>query len=557
MVFKNLKAMNSNSQRRQTGPYSLLAALSLSGLFSSQTMAAERISIRLDAFQRSVSVTELAEFANTGKISKKLKTYFRQLKPNEQQSLRDSLNKSAPVTSIKAATFIDTPLGQVSLQQLVKVLDLPSEQAKLAMSSALIIGSQSGELTLIEGIKAYPLQTIPINVEAVASFAKEINGVISLQNNLFSRIEELEASVGSSTTQSENEISSTSKLEQLAKNGDKKYESIAFSFQRANGSKITAIAYIPTTLGKQKLMPLVVLAPGLNSNMNALLYVGRLLASHGYAVASLNFPYTSENTVHAVIKGSTAIPAPNKWFGQPKNVSELIDQIEKRWGDQINTQNVGVLGQSLGGYTATALSGASLDWDHLLEGCKPLSDPDKVVLNPAVIWQCKATGQVVKRSDFSDKRVKAVIAVNPVTNPIFSKKSMQEINIPILYISGTADIFAPPFSQQLGPYSAIQHPDRLLAVQKNGTHLSFLEGTSKLPSYIIGPDQSFARKELLGISHAFFATHLNNERELSDLLAKDPSKNTILGNEPLKIIIRSELSEADFEKVAPGMKDTY
>jgi predicted dienelactone hydrolase len=131
--------------------------------------------------------------------------------------------------------------------------------------------------------------------------------------------------------------------------------------------------------------------------MNALLYVGQQLASHGYAVAALNFPFTSATAIKAAIEGTGAVPPPNAWYGQPGSVSQLIDQVEQRWGLRVNIQAVGVLGQSQGGYTATALAGAELDWDYLVKGCSALNDPSKVVLNPAVVLAVRAPGQVVKQ----------------------------------------------------------------------------------------------------------------------------------------------------------------
>jgi predicted dienelactone hydrolase len=116
-----------------------------------------------------------------------------------------------------------------------------------------------------------------------------------------------------------------------------------------------------------------VLAPGLNTDFNALLYVGEHLASRGYGVAALDFPATSANRVKATIEGLATIPPPNAWYRQPQDVSRLIDQVE---------------------------------------------------FNPAILWQCQAPGQVVQQSDFSDPRIKAVIAVNPVSTPIFTGESM-------------------------------------------------------------------------------------------------------------------------------------
>ncbi|MFL0774209.1 MAG: hypothetical protein AB8A39_05540 [Prochlorococcus sp.] len=99
--------------------------------------------------------------------------------------------------------------------------------------------------------------------------------------------------------------------------------------------------------------------------------------------------------------------------------------------------------------------------------------------------------------------------------------------------------------------------DRLLAVQKNGTHLSFLEGTSKLPKTILGPDQKLARVELVGLARAFFATHLKGKNTLDLLMPKHKITDVELGREPLILLLRRELSSAEFDQVAPGMNDNF
>lgn len=78
-----------------------------------------------------------------------------------------------------------------------------------------------------------------------------------------------------------------------------------------------------------------------------------------------------------------------------------------------------------------------------------LNHPAEVKFNPAILWQCKAPGEMVTASKVSDPRIKAVIAMNPVSNPIFSPTSMQAMTALVLIVLGTKDIFAPPISDQM------------------------------------------------------------------------------------------------------------
>jgi len=508
-------------------------------------IAAERVTARLVELERSVSVASLARFARDGEIDADLRFYLDRFTPAQRRNLRTALNRSAPVTAVMVSNFLATALGQRILQQLVKVLDQPPAVAKSALSSALILAAApSGELRLMDVLEAYPLRSLRVNLAAVLALVDQISHELNLENELYPRM----AALGAAPSAAEQ------KLGALAEAGPRGYAAEPFAFTGREGTTIDALAYLPEGPGP---FPLVVLAPGLNSEMNALLYLGQHLASHGYAVAALNFPFTSGPVIRATIQGTGSIPKPNAWTGQPHSVSDLIDQVQSRWGERVDTAAVGVLGQSLGGYTVIALAGAQLDWDHLRQACKDLEDPHQMVLNPAVIWQCQAPGEVVERRDFRDPRVRAAVAVNPVTNPIFSAASMGDVAVPLLMIAGSQDVFAPPVSQQLLPYTAIRQPDSLLVLQQHGTHLSFLNGDAQLPAFLFGPDRPLARKDLKGLSRAFFDRHLRQEQEVAPLLQSDQAETGAkMGVEPLPMLLRPQLSQQQLREVVPDQRLT-
>ena len=514
------------------------------GAVAAPAMSAERISFQLGEFERSIPIDELADYAAGKPPGTALADILRLFKPSEKQALRKALNQSAPVNAVMASNYLSTALGRRTVQQLVKLINQPTDVAGHALAAALIEGAANGDsLSLIDVLQAYPLPTIPVNVGAVGSLLRSLTQQFNLQNKLYARLSALGGTPESGPD-----------LLAAAQPGSTRFEQVSFSFKGRVVDSIKAGAYLPQTATARSQAPLVVLAPGLNTDMNALLYVGETLASHGYAVASLDFPFTSADTMTAAIKGTGAIPPANAWYRQPFTVSELIDQVEKRWGNRVDTQRVGVLGQSLGGYTVTALAGAELDWPNLVRGCQQLNDPRTVVLNPAIVWQCTAPGRVVKQASFRDPRVKVAVAVNPVTNPIFSSQSMSRVAVPMLVIAGMKDVFAPPVSQQLTPFTSLRQPGSVLAVQKNGTHLSFLDATSNLPAVITGPDQSLARKELQGMAKLFFDRHLLDQAGTPPL-APAGGEAFQAGSTPLPLLFRSSLTMQQLEQVEPGLKE--
>ena len=130
---------------------------------------------------------------------------------------------------------------------------------------------------------------------------------------------------------------------------------------------------------------------------------------------------------------------------------------------------------------------------------------------------------------------------------------MQALAVPILMVSGTNDIFAPSISQQLIPFSWIQQPGSLLVLQRNGTHLSFLEGTSDLPPTVLGPDLPLARKQLKGMARGFFDQHLRSQQALPSLLPTPIDAVVAAGRDPLKLLVMPRLTSQQVERVAPGL----
>jgi len=521
----------------------LSALVGLSAL-ATPAAAAERISFQLGEFERSIPIAELVDYAAGKSPGSALADILRLFKPSEQRALRKALNQSAPVSAVMASNYLSTALGKRTVQQLVKLINQPTDVAGNALASALIEGAANDDsLRLTDVLQAYPLPTIPVDVAAVGSLLRSLTQNFNLQNKLYSRL----AALGGAPQQGPDLLAA-------AQPGGISFEQVPFSFKGRFVDSIKAAAYLPETATARSQAPLVVLAPGLNTDMNALLYLGQTLASHGYAVAALDLPFTSADTMTAAIKGTGAIPPANAWYRQPITVSELIDQMEQRWGNRVDTERVGLLGQSLGGYTVTALAGAELDWPNLVRGCQPLNDPRSVVLNPAIVWQCKAPGRVVKQTSFRDPRVKVAVAVNPVTNPIFSSQSMTRVQVPMLVIAGMKDVFAPPVSQQLTPFTSLRQPGSVLAVQKSGTHLSFLDATSTLPAVITGPDQPLARQELQGMARLFFDRHLQGKTATPSLApAGDGAFQA--GSSPLPLLFRSSLTMQQLEQVEPGLKE--
>ena len=213
------------------------AAASLGLSFGGAATAAERIVIQFGEFSRDVAVPSLVTFTETGVVNRDLRSYLQMLRPPERKALRMVLNQRVPVDAVMAANFLSTPLGERSLQQLVKVIDQPPSIAGPALSSALILGSsRQGDLRLIDVLQAYPTQILPVNAAAVLSLTRSLSQQFNLQNRLFPQI----ASINGTPAPGPN-------LADLAMDGEISYSTNSFSFVGRDGTTITAVAYLPAT----------------------------------------------------------------------------------------------------------------------------------------------------------------------------------------------------------------------------------------------------------------------------------------------------------------------
>ena len=219
-----------------------------------------------------------------------------------------------------ASNYLSTAVGKRTIQQLVKLINQPTDVAGNALASALIEAAAKGDgLRLIDVLEAYPLPSIPVNVRCRLTAAFVDPGVQSSEQ-LYARLTDLEG------------LQAGADLQVAAQPGSTGFEQVSFSFKGRVVNSIKAGVYLPKTATASTQALLVVLAPGLNTDMNAR-YVGRPGQSWLCGCISRLSPSPALDTMTAAIEGTGAIPPANAWYRQPITVSELIDQVEKRWGN--------------------------------------------------------------------------------------------------------------------------------------------------------------------------------------------------------------------------------
>lgn len=228
-------------------------------------------------------------------------------------------------------------------------------------------------------------------------------------------------------------------------------ENIAFyGFSAAQNSSVS----------KDKL-PLYVLAHGTSGNWKNTSWLAKELAENAIVVTA-NFPNytTGQATPESVLKP----------WDQVKDVSFLIGAIfASPYGKYIDQSRVAVIGNSLGGYTAMAVSGARIDLRKYQEFCETYSDKSCAYFKESLDNLSSENIETAKQSLY-DKRVKAGIALTPGFTESMTQNSLESSKTPLLIISAENDLNVPPKTHLS---NIPQHIEQYQV--KEASHFSFLQ----------------------------------------------------------------------------------
>lgn len=517
----------------------------LSILPLSPVVAAEKITFSLAPLgEFDISVESLVIFAQKGKITPDFALYAQHFSPEELAKLRSLLNKSFPVNEVEAFEFFNTNFGKEIVKQLSQVINSPPAQSQSLLQGAILEATANSDgLRIIDVIKNYDSLTLAVNLETIRNTIDEADKLYQSTERIFNWLDRQVTTEGLT--------SPSINLSELATAGKITWTSETLTIPRANKDPLTIFVYLPQNLSKPA--PTIVITPGLNSDFQALRYVAEHLSSHGFAAVGIDFPESDAQRMKDALQGLNTFPTPNAWMDQPKDVALALNTLEQKsqsdliFQGKLDLKNVGILGQSLGGYTATATGGAEVQWEYLTKECAKLNIPNQINLNPALLWQCQGIENASPSAELQDPRIKAVIAINPVTNPAFGNQGINEIFVPMMFVAGSADIFAPSLPEQIIPFASVNKEDKYLVLVKNGTHLSFLEGTGNLPNFLVGKGQNLAYNYLKSLSLAFFNFYLNQQQEFKPYLTDTAVQK--MGENPLplhliKSLTQTQLNEA-------------
>ncbi len=517
--------------------------------------AAERIYVTYNILERSISVEALANYAKHSIMDEDLSVYAQYADPKMLKDLQAVLLSKAEIKPVTIAQFLYSPQGEAALGRLGQVIQPESRiSGSKAIRAALILAATEPEgLTLLNFLQKFPSKGIRIDVERSVSIVSEFDSLLKQTTRATKAI----------TDAADAEMATDTPLRpdqpDLRKPGSYKFrvQTITLNdpgrgIDGTSNSASPAIAeiakgrvykvdiYLPTFSkpAAPKSVPVVVISHGLGSDRTSFVYLAKHLASHGFAVLVPEHPGSDSRHMEALLQGvASEISDPSEFANRPLDISYLLDYLERQAPanpdyQTLNLKQVGVIGQSFGGYTALALAGAPISFQELQKNCRDLEN----TFNISLLLQCRAEqlaqpGQTT-RTDFRDPRIQAAIALNPITSAVMGSENLAQIKIPTMILGGSADTVAPALFEQVKPFTALTTENKYLVLLNPGTHFSVIgdsdatgSGAVNLPPEIIGPSPATARTYTNALALAFFQTYIANKPSYRDYLTSSYARS--------------------------------
>ncbi|MEG4249778.1 alpha/beta hydrolase [Microcoleus sp. Pol10D4] len=466
---------------------SVLGSISIGPLSgaTSSVKAAETVVVRKGILESSISVADLRELAETGKVPAKLQAYANLLSEEQRSKIFRALQAKIPLNVVGLSNLLNTGIGTGILTDLTTVIPRRDGGGVEALRAALVQGANAPEgLSVLSFIESYPSSRVVVDLDR--AFA-----VLGNMNASFWQTQRFMAAIAPQLAPVKPAFNLPFDPTQPGPNS---VQVRALDLNdSARNRHIPVDVYWSRAATADK--PAIVFSHGLGSVRTDLRYLAEHLASHGYVVAALEHPGSNETNTNAAMAGKSPLLAPQEFLDRPKDISFVLDELTKLNQTDDNLQGKiaidrsVIIGYSFGGATALSLAGAELQ----LSGLKQRCQGDLIGFSLGEGIQCAAAGLPEERYQLRDGRIKRAIAMNPITSLLFGETGLSTIQIPTLIVASSADKTTPALAEQIAGFPKIPSPKWLVGFV-GGTHLSVKDPSTTLhqvrrPSTIITGDE--------------------------------------------------------------------
>ena len=465
---------------------SVLGAIAIGtfGGMTSPVKAAETVVVRKGILESSISVADLRELAETGKVPEKLQAYANLLSSEQRSQILGALQAKIPLNVVGLSNLLNTRIGTAILTDLTTVIPRRDGAGVEALRAALVLGAKPEGLSVLSFIESYPSSRVVVDLDRAFSVLGNLNaGFWQTQRFMAAIAPQLAATKPALNLPFDPSLPGPNSVRVLKLDLN----------DSARNRRIPLDVYWSKAATADK--PTIVFSHGLGSVRTDLRYLAEHLASHGYVVAALEHPGSNETNTNAAIAGKSRLLAPQEFLDRPKDISFVLDELAKLNQTDDNLQGKiaidrsMIIGYSFGGATALSLAGAELQLSRLKQRCQG----DLIGFSLGEGIQCAAAGLPEERYQLRDVRIKRAIVMNPTTSLLFGETGLSKIQIPTLIVASSADKTTPALVEQIAGFPQIPSPKWLVGFV-GGTHLSVKDPSTTLdqvrrPSTVITGDE--------------------------------------------------------------------
>jgi len=524
--------------------------------------SAEYLQVDYGALSITLPLADLQTFAETGEIPETLDAYLDYLSPSAQEQFREVLTREFEVSPVAVSQVTYSAIGEDFLNRLGNVIETSAGlNGNQALRAALILSAAEPEGFSILGVlKAFPTTGIHIDAGELLALQQEVAAYFSYRD----------AALAAIAAQAEREMAATddavdwSTVLDLRDRDTTPFSKSVLQLQNqfpgipeGQSRQFQVDLYLPDRASPDT--QLIVISHGLGSNPGEFANMAEHLASYGFAVAVPEHPGSDTNYQQEFL-ASLAYQGinPLEFVYRPWDIKTLLNALAAQPGyqRQLDLDHVGVIGHSLGGYTALALAGAPLNQALLRATCNPV----EYVLNLSTLLQCRAEQLPLADYDLADDRVSAVIAYSPVTSVLLGPESMAQIQRPVMIVTGTNDFIAPAIPEQIHPFIWLETPNKHLAAIIPASHVAFngdihfgdqVDVSPQVKTLLTGPNPELSSRYAHALNVAFMNFYLRDRPQYEQLLGAAYG-STVLSEEPLQLRVISQLTAEQLTEAYGG-----
>ncbi|MFP4007052.1 MAG: alpha/beta hydrolase, partial [Spirulinaceae cyanobacterium] len=346
--------------------FGIIFGLGLSVLTTSPAaIAAETVILKYGQTQQNVAIADLETLAATGEFPQNLGNLAIVLSPEQKQQIANALQTQVEVDSVIIHNFLDTVMGRRLLGAIAALTPEEDIIQLFKLRRAITQSARNpGGLSLLGILAAYPDPQLEIDLENAFIVAQTFN-------QDFWRTQAFMARIAPQLAPNRPDLDLPFDPTQPG-NATVRVQSLTLQ-DRERDRAIPVDLYTSTAINPEK--PVIIFSHGLFSVNEEMRYLAQHLASHGYLVAVPEHPGSNGSYLEQFFQPQNALTAlfdqvkilqPEEFLHRPQDLSFVLDYLEtlnqtrNPLRGKIATDNILVLGYSLGGATALSLAGGTM-----------------------------------------------------------------------------------------------------------------------------------------------------------------------------------------------------